>query len=169
MPEGRGPLQLAILRRLAEAPGGLASSDLADLANPDQPLQYRQSNVNGALGRLLGQGLVARTGTGVSNGSAGSGYRWSITQDGKQAAAKPTWAEVAEDTRERVAASRQRAQAALDAAREAGLGPGVPRTRKITASAALYAEGWTLQQIGNLFGVTRETVRLWLLETADGQ
>jgi hypothetical protein len=50
----------------------------------------------------------------------------------------------------------------LTAARATGHGPRTPRAGRLIVAVGLKAEGCTLEEIGGLFGVVRETVRIWL-------
>jgi hypothetical protein len=167
-----GTLAAWVLRQLAQAPGGLCTPDLltAEFLNAHagqrDPRQRSLTHLGAALRNLEAAKMVKRTGRSAGGWQNGPAQRWAITEKGLGQVAY--WAVVPspQTMREQRAAAlkqkRARAAATIESCAQA-YGPWTPRPGRRAAAARLRAAGCSLQQIGDLFGVTREMIRQDLL------
>jgi hypothetical protein len=79
-----GPFRDALMRKLASAPGGLTSADLAACATTQTSQQRRQALVNTVLNRLQSRGLVVRTGMTRGEWQHGRAVIWELTDTGRR-------------------------------------------------------------------------------------
>jgi hypothetical protein len=164
--------QVPILRMLADAPDGLTTADLRVICSPSDTRQRAQARMGASLRYLERRGYVVRTG-GERRYAAGVAKRqpscvWRITGDGRAATAaadddaQARAVRVAVQVAEAGEALATLRKQALAAAAAMAAGP-VSRRQRRGVAHSLRAAGCTLQEIGDVFGVTREMIRQDLL------
>lgn len=163
-PESR---TIRILRVLRRSPGGLSTPQLvAELAEGIEPLQKALTWYGGILRRHEDQGNVERAGRTPGGWQQGISTIWHLTDQGEKFLAYADEAPVREAERQRLAAemteaARMRADALAEAARECSRG--TPRTERRIIAGRLRQLGCSLEEIGQVFGVSREMIRQDLL------
>jgi sigma-70-like protein len=159
---------LAALDEAGEA--GMLGPDIARLFDVPEVLQRRLSNVNTVLGDFRRRGLARRGGPEPSPRYHHSpAVRWYITPAGHDYLAGGMRDGARDRNRHQVAAraARVRARQADDGRREqllraaaaAGYGPSSAQCQRLAKARELRWQDCTLDEIGALFGISRERVR----------
>ncbi len=161
------PLWRVILRGIEEAGHPLTSTEMADFADvmPGMPSQRRQSRVNLVIAEAP-KGLFVRAGKTPGAWQNPPKYLWDITDAGRDRLAQgwpppPSASDVLRaETAARVAAKAWRYKDMLMEAGRRGWKPGVPVQVRQQAARELRDADHSLQEIGDIFGVTGECIRL---------
>lgn len=160
------PSTEAVLTLLAEAgEAGLTSGDLARRFSEPTSLQRRTSWVNQYLGRFRARGYAVRSPRPEPSAYYQNNpvWRWFVTRaglaylaDGMEPGLRAR-ARAAAETRGREKASREQRQAEL--LRDATATAGQDRCTRDAEIRHLRAEGCVLEDIGAVYGITRERAR----------
>lgn len=156
-----GTLSARLLEVLGEG-GTFTSLALADSAGvgQDRSVQHRQARVNSALARLRACGLARLAGWGPGRRTRGYPFLWEITPAGREWLATPppmTRADCEAIARQDRLERRERAEKALASVKS--VSRLVTPTKRYEVMSMLRAEGCSLDQIGEVYGVTRERAR----------
>jgi hypothetical protein len=159
---------IRILRALAAAgPGGVSTPALTDQLGYTVPRQSALCHNGEILRRFKDRGLVAVAGWTPGGRRKGSAAIWAITRAGRDWLRKAEARQADDAAARRVKADRAGAAAwrekLLAGMRKEGYGRNTPVAVRRQVSRDLLTRGFTLQQIGDLFGVTREAIRLTVL------
>jgi len=155
-----------MLAHLVQAgPGGLSTGELvALLGEADRPRNRALTDAGGKLRDAEADGLVTRAGRTQGGWSNKPSVVWAVTDTGRawsgahEAAAAQ--AEAAVKLRAIRASTRKAAQASVAASIS---GREVPADERRALARGMRSQGCTLQEIGDVFGVKRETIRIDLL------
>jgi len=161
-----------ILRGLADNPAGLSNSALVTLLGEDAGT-VRQRVLcwyNQILAKHADAGNVIRTGLTAGGRRVGKSCIWQITSQGRAylaalEALPQARADAAFAARREAAAKRQaeKTRAGKLTRAAASYGPDTPRDTRRVVAADLRKAGCTLAEIAQVFGKTREAIRLDLL------
>lgn len=154
---------IRIMRALAAAPSGLSTPALvAELAEGVEPHQKALSWYGQILRKRANLGHVEKAGTAPGSWQRSPAIIWRITDEGRGVLAhiddEPARRAELEQARiEQDAAVRARRAALAQAAHV--YSRSTPRTERRSAAIRLRELGCTLEEIGQVFGVTREMIR----------
>lgn len=171
--EGTQTRRERIMRALAASSGPLSTPDLVRLADEGNHNYYWTLSWYGQLLRAFEQaGRVTRAGKTAGAWQRGPAFRWAITDEGRAWLAGIDAAIArAEAARDAVllaaAAKRRRAEKLAEAA--ALYDRSTPRSIRVRVARELKDAGCTGPEIGAVFGVSREMIRLDLLGRAGGR
>jgi hypothetical protein len=174
---------IPVLRRLAAHPEGLTSADFQTLMRPELPRQRKLSQTGGILRRQESLGRVTRgasePGSKYANASPAEQrytqealkkdhplHVWWITDTGREYLEYVDTAPEREASAQRVADKLLAAAIARDqalASAALSCSRNTPRHERRETAAHLRELGCTLEEIGMIFGVTREMIRKDLL------
>jgi hypothetical protein len=157
------PSALKVLELLAEAgPGGRTGSDIAHLFDEPTDLLRRLTHVNYVLRNFEASGRARRGDEEPSPRYQHSPtVRWFVTPAGRKYLAAGGHGAVKRARLARAADQAREAQRlrALVLESRTRFGPDSPQHERLAESRRLRAEGVTLEDIGGIFGVTRERIR----------
>jgi hypothetical protein len=157
------PSALKVLELLAEADqAGLTGPDIARTFDEPAVLQSRLAHVNDVLRNFEASGKVRRRGVEPSLRYHHSPtVRWVVTPAGRAylAAGGHGAAKRARLARAEAREQEARRLRALVLESRTRFGPDSPQHERLAESRRLRAEGVTLEDIGGIFGVTRERIR----------
>ena len=163
-----------ILRKLATEGPQLTTDLIPVCGYQDCPAQRGQAKVGNIVRRAIAEGLVRVAGKSQTGWQKCGTYRYDITSKGLALIA---WWDATPEREASLRAARQArverleeqagpGRQALEAALAAGYSKQTPRWKRQEVAAELHGHGLPLRQIGRVFGMSGEQIRLDLMQPA---